>query len=81
MPTLNGWMPDRGTAPEKPCIWCQRPTDITFTPEAMPELGPQPMHLFCAADLLLTFEAFSARRALKPGRAERLARLQRLALT
>lgn len=80
MPTLNGEFPIR-PGELKPCIWCQAPTDVTFMPEAMPQLGPQPMHMTCAMDLLLTFEAFRARRRLPAAKADRIERLQRLALT
>lgn len=59
MPTLNGSMPyDRG--PERPCVWCERPTDITFVPEFAPSLGPQPLHLLCAATLIRVYQRWKA---------------------
>ena len=78
--TLHGEMPRAGDVPQKPCVWCAAPTDLRFIPEAMPELGPQPLHLFCAGDLILTFEALTARRRLKARQVERLAHFRALLL-
>lgn len=81
MPELKGVMPHRvGDVPFEPCIWCEHPTDMRFIPEAMPELGPRPMHLACAIDLLLTYQAWLAKRALPDKSKGRIERLQRLAL-
>jgi hypothetical protein len=63
MPTLHGSMPyDRG--PERPCVWCRKPTDITFRPEFAPSLGPQPLHMMCAVSLIRAYERWKAGHAL-----------------
>lgn len=67
-----------GDAPFRPCIWCGAPTDVRFISEAHPELGVQPLHMLCAADLLMAFEAFRAGRQLKTRWVKRLAGYQQL---
>ena len=76
--TIRGEMPRNvGDVPMKPCIWCSAPTDLRFMPEAMPELGPQPLHMLCTADMILTFEAMKAGRTLTTRQVARLATFQR----
>lgn len=69
--TLYGRMP-RQPEPERPCIWCRKPTDITFDPTAMPHLGPQPLHMFCAAALIRAFERWQRGQVLSARDMERL---------
>jgi len=59
----------------KPCIWCGVATDTRFIPEARPELGPQPLHILCAGQLILAYEAILAGRTLTTRQAERMKRL------
>jgi hypothetical protein len=59
----------------KPCIWCGVATDLRFIPEAKPELGPQPLHIFCAGGVILAYEAILAGRTLTTRQAERMSRL------
>jgi hypothetical protein len=75
MPTLHGWVPDAGTAPEHPCIWCGRKTDIIFVPEFRPELGPQSMHMLCAAGMMRAYLRWKAGHVLPSRDSQRLARL------
>lgn len=71
MPTLKGSMPyDSG--PERPCIWCGQPTDITFVPEFQPELGPLPMHMLCGVLLIRAYERWQRGRTLDAGTTARL---------
>jgi hypothetical protein len=55
MPTIYGTLP-RSPGPESPCLWCGRPTDVTFTPQFRPELGPLPMHMFCGVAMIRAYE-------------------------
>lgn len=54
-----------GSRAEVPCCWCGGLTDVRAETPFRPDLGTIPMHIFCAADVIRTFEAMQAGRTLE----------------
>lgn len=74
--TIYGSMPRHsGDVPDLPCIWCGAPTDLRFVPAARPELGPQPLHILCTANLIRAYERLLSGRILSAGDTDGMRRL------
>ena len=55
---------------ELPCVLCGEGTDLRWYPRGDPSLGPQPLHLRCAARILRAYDNAAPRKIAETRRVE-----------